>query len=68
VAASNDTEFLQLRENIQKLRKAPWGSDPRKLDAVWEVYKELRDDSLQLCKSLLQKSREFVFNWNHCLV
>lgn len=27
------------------------------MDAVWEVYRKLREDSLQLCRSLLQKSR-----------
>jgi hypothetical protein len=58
VASTHDPEFLHLRENIRRLRKAPSGPDPKKVDAVWEVYKKLRDESLQLCKSLLQKSRK----------
>lgn len=55
-SATHDTEFLHLRENIRRIRKAPSGPDPKKVDAVWEVYKRLREESLQLCKSLLQKS------------
>jgi len=57
VGATHDTEFLHLRENIRRIRKAPSGPDPKKVDAVWEVYKKLREESLQLCKSLLQKSQ-----------
>ncbi|KUJ09753.1 uncharacterized protein LY89DRAFT_740825 [Mollisia scopiformis] len=58
VAATHDSEYLHLRENIRKLRKPPFGPDPKKVDAVWEVYKKFRDESLQLCSSLLQKSRK----------
>ncbi len=58
VAATHDSEYLHLRENIRRLRKTPFGPDPKKVDAVWEVYKRLRDESLQLCSSLLQKSRK----------
>lgn len=57
VGATHDVEFLHLKENIRRLRKAPPGPDPKKVDAVWEVYKKLRDESLQLCRSLLQKSQ-----------
>ncbi|KAE8454417.1 hypothetical protein EG329_000039 [Mollisiaceae sp. DMI_Dod_QoI] len=57
VAATHDSEYLHLRENIRRLRKTPFGPDPKKVDAVWEVYKRLRDESLQLCSSLLQKSQ-----------
>jgi hypothetical protein len=60
VGATHDTEFLHLKENIRRLRKAPPGPDPKKVDAVWEVYKKVRDESLHLCKSLLQKSRKIV--------
>jgi hypothetical protein len=57
-ATNNDAEFLHLKENIRRLRtKAPPGSDPKKVDATWEVYKKLREESLQLCKNLLQNSR-----------
>jgi hypothetical protein len=58
VAATHDTEFLHLRDNIRRLRKAPSGPDPKKVDAVWEIYKKVREESLQICKSLLQKSRK----------
>lgn len=57
VAATHDMEFLHLRENIKRIRKAPSGPDPKKVDQVWEVYKKLREESLQLCRSLLEKSR-----------
>ena len=57
VAATHDMEFLHLRENIRRLRKAPSGPDPKKVDQAWEVYKKLREESLQLCRSLLEKSR-----------
>lgn len=57
VATANDSEYLHLKENIRRLRKAPSGPDPKKVDAVWEVYKKVRDESLQLCSSLLQKSQ-----------
>src|SRR4051794_10518485 len=58
IAATHDTEYLHLRENIRRLRKAPPGPDPKKVDAVWEVYKKLREESLHLCKNLLHKSRK----------
>jgi hypothetical protein len=67
VAAAHDTEYQHLRENIRRIRKA--ASDAKKVDAAWEVYKKLRDESLQLCKSLLAKSRkgpsEPRFYWGH---
>ena len=56
IAATHDTEYQHLRDNIKRIRKA--ASDPKKVDAAWEVYKKLRDESLQLCKSLLAKSRK----------
>ena len=58
VGVTHDPEYLHLKENIRRIRKAPSGPDPKKVDAAWEIYKKLRDDSLQLCKSLLQKSRK----------
>jgi hypothetical protein len=59
IGATHDTEYLHLRENIRRLKKAPQGPDPKKVDTAWEVYKKLREESLQLCKNLLQKSRKF---------
>jgi hypothetical protein len=59
IAATHDTEYQHLRDNIKRIRKA--ASDPKKVDAAWEVYKKLRDESLQLCKSLLAKSRKDPF-------
>ncbi|TVY89765.1 hypothetical protein LAWI1_G004294 [Lachnellula willkommii] len=57
VAATHDSEYLHLKENIRRIRKAPSGSDPKKVDHVWEVYKKVRDENLQLCQSLLHKSQ-----------
>ncbi|KAH7312060.1 hypothetical protein BKA65DRAFT_600928 [Rhexocercosporidium sp. MPI-PUGE-AT-0058] len=57
ISATHDSEYLHLRENIRRIRKAPSGPDPKKVDATWEVYKKLREDSLHLCRSLLQKSQ-----------
>jgi hypothetical protein len=59
IAATHDTEYQHLRENIRRIRKA--ASDAKKVDAAWEVYKKLRDESLQQCKSLLAKSRKGLF-------
>lgn len=58
MGATHDSEYLHLKENLRRLRKAPSGSDAKKLDITWEVYKKVRDENLQLCKSLLQKSRK----------
>ncbi|KAH6705150.1 hypothetical protein DL95DRAFT_338622 [Leptodontidium sp. 2 PMI_412] len=57
LAAAHDPEYLHLRENIRRIRKAPSGPDPKKVDAAWEVYKKLREVSLHICRSLLQKSQ-----------
>lgn len=54
--ALHNVAFLQLQQNIRKLRKAPWGSDAHKLEAVWDIYYTLREESIQLCKGLIQKS------------
>jgi hypothetical protein len=53
------SEYTHLKDYIRRLRKAPTGSDPKKVDAAWEVYKKLRDECLQLCKSLVEKSRKW---------
>ncbi|TVY27577.1 hypothetical protein LHYA1_G004042 [Lachnellula hyalina] len=57
VPATHDFEYLHLKENIRRIRKAPSGSDPKKVDHAWEVYKKLKDKNLQLCQSLLHKSQ-----------
>ncbi|RDL41615.1 uncharacterized protein BP5553_01594 [Venustampulla echinocandica] len=62
VGATHDPEYLHLKENLRRLRKAPSGSDAKKLDVAWEVYKKVRDENLQLCKSLLQKSQSNARN------
>jgi hypothetical protein len=59
IAATLDTEYQHLKENIRRIRKA--ASDAKKVDAAWEVYKKLRDESLQQCKGLLAKSRKGLF-------
>ncbi|EPE35029.1 hypothetical protein GLAREA_10724 [Glarea lozoyensis ATCC 20868] len=53
---SHDAEYLHLKEHTRRLKKAPAGSDPKKVDATWEIYKKVRDECLQLCRSLLEKS------------
>jgi hypothetical protein len=55
IAETYDAEYLRLRDNARRIRKA---ADPKKIDAAWEVYKKYREESYQICKSLLQKSRE----------
>ncbi|KAH8660802.1 hypothetical protein BGZ60DRAFT_381714 [Tricladium varicosporioides] len=62
VGAIHDTEYLHLKENIRRIRKLPPGPDVRKVDAVWETYKKVRDECLLLCQSLLQKSRKLENN------
>lgn len=56
-AASHDPEYQHLKENLKRLRKAPLGTDPKKVDATWDLYKRSRDECLQLCQSLLQKTQ-----------
>lgn len=56
IAATHDAEYQHLRENTRRIRKA--ASDAKSVDMAGEVYKKLRDESLQLCKSLLAKSRK----------
>jgi hypothetical protein len=60
--ATHYTEYIHLRECIERIKEAPSGTDPKKVDAVWDVYKKIRDVSLLLCKSLLRKSRKVPFN------
>ncbi|TVY65590.1 hypothetical protein LSUE1_G006929 [Lachnellula suecica] len=62
VAATHDAEYLHLKDNTRRIRKAPSGSDPKKVDNAWEVYKKVRDECLQLCQSLLLKSQNFARN------
>jgi hypothetical protein len=64
VGAMKDPEYLHLRENIRRIKKASSGTDPKKVDALWEVYKKLREECQQMCKSLLQKSRKtpYIFD------
>jgi hypothetical protein len=59
VTATLDAEYQHLKENIRRIRKV--ASDAKKVDAAWEVYKKLRDESLQQCKGLLAKSRKGLF-------
>jgi hypothetical protein len=57
VIATHDAEYLQLREYIKKIKAKPI-ADPKKADVVWEVFGKHRDDCLQICKSLVRKSRK----------
>ena len=57
--STHDPEYQQLRKNIQRLlHKALSGADPQKVDKAWESYQKLRVECLQLCTSLLKKSRK----------
>lgn len=62
LGTNHDPEYIQLRENIRRLRKAPSGSEAKSVDAIWDVYKKVREDSLELCKVLFQKSREYLIH------
>ena len=59
IGATHDSDFLQLRENTRRLRKAPAGPEAKNVDAAWEIYKKVREESLEICKVLLQKSRQY---------
>ena len=56
-AETYDGEYIRLKENTQRIRKI--AAEPKKLDSAWDVYKKYREESYQLCRSLLQKSREY---------
>lgn len=57
--STHDPEYQQLRKNVQRLlHKALSGADPQKVDKAWESYQKLRVECLQLCTSLLKKSRK----------
>ncbi|KAM3083860.1 hypothetical protein ACMFMG_002029 [Clarireedia jacksonii] len=57
LVATLDPDYIQLREHIRRLRRIPLASDAKSIDAAWEVYKNLREESFSYCRRLIQKSR-----------
>lgn len=57
VVATHDPQYLQLRVITKKIKKAPI-ADSKKADAAWEVFGKHKDDCIQICKSLVKKSRK----------
>ncbi|PQE33650.1 nuclear pore protein [Rutstroemia sp. NJR-2017a WRK4] len=57
LVATLDPDYIQLREHIRRLRRVPLGSDTKSVDAAWDVYKNLREESLGYCRKLIHKSR-----------
>ena len=56
IRPANYEDLLQLRQNTRKLQESSSGPHPKNVDAAWEVYNRLREDSHRLCKNLLQTS------------
>jgi hypothetical protein len=59
LVATLDPDYIQLREHIRRLHRVPLGSDTKSVDAAWEVYKNLREESLGYCRKLIHKSRGY---------
>ncbi|KAL2062261.1 hypothetical protein VTL71DRAFT_6527 [Oculimacula yallundae] len=57
VPAPHDSELLQIRENIRRIKQVSSGSDPKKVDEAWEIYKKQRGASLHLCRCLMRQSK-----------
>ncbi|KAI9649391.1 hypothetical protein NHQ30_001966 [Ciborinia camelliae] len=58
IGVLHDPNYTQLQENIKHLRRAPVGPEPKNVDAVWEIYKRQREESLEYCRKLIEKSQE----------
>lgn len=43
------------------MKLAPTGPEPRNVDAAYEAYEKLKDESMEICKRLLRKCRELHF-------
>jgi hypothetical protein len=52
--ASDDPSFQQLRDNIQRLQGASLGVNG--VDSTFSTYSRCREQSLELCKALVQKA------------
>ncbi|KAM3151264.1 hypothetical protein ABEW05_008383 [Botrytis cinerea] len=57
IGALHDPNYIQLQENVRKVRRALVGSELRNIDAAWEVYKKQREESLEHCRKLIEKSQ-----------
>ncbi|KAF7935760.1 hypothetical protein BELL_0106g00070 [Botrytis elliptica] len=58
IGALHDPNYIQLQENVRKVRRALVGPEPKNIDAAWEVYKRQREESLEHCRKLIEKSQE----------
>ncbi|QSZ36992.1 hypothetical protein DSL72_009084 [Monilinia vaccinii-corymbosi] len=58
IGALHDPNYTQLQENVRRLRRAPVGSEPKNVDAAWEIYRKQREESLEHCRKLVEKSQE----------
>ncbi|KAF7862697.1 hypothetical protein EAF04_007570 [Stromatinia cepivora] len=58
IGALHDPNYIQLQENVRRLRRALVGPEPKNVDATWEVYKRQREESLENCRKLIEKSQE----------
>jgi hypothetical protein len=52
--ASDDPSFQQLRDNIRRLQSASLGVNG--VDSTFSSYSRCREQSLELCKALVQKA------------
>ncbi|ESZ98836.1 hypothetical protein SBOR_0784 [Sclerotinia borealis F-4128] len=62
LGALHDPNYIQLQNNIRRLRKAPVGPEPKNVDAAWEIYKTQREESLEHCRKLIEKSQHHARN------
>ncbi|KAG4031098.1 hypothetical protein MFRU_010g02230 [Monilinia fructicola] len=58
IGALQDSNYTQLQENVTRLMRAPAGPEPKNVDAAWEVYRRQREESLEHCRKLIEKSQE----------
>ncbi|CAD6444041.1 916d8ef6-3fd9-4763-9461-5b903b1ba57b [Sclerotinia trifoliorum] len=58
IGALHDPNYIQLQENVRRLRRALVGPEPKNVDATWEIYKRQREQSLKHCRKLIEKSQE----------
>lgn len=54
---SDDPTFLQLRDNIRRLQGASLGING--VDSTFATYSRCREQSLELCKALVQKASQY---------
>jgi hypothetical protein len=55
---ASDPDFLRLSENVRRPRRTP-PIAPRTVDTAWDVYKKVREESLDCCRHFFQKLSEW---------